>query len=153
MLKANDTHCNIEHMLCIREHIVNNPRSFDMDTYERNDDECGTVGCIAGWACMFDQRDSYGFGILRMTHYAHAGSYRRVATDYLGIADNTANELFYVKDYNYEAAKTGLDMPRPVFQRPMCQVTPAMAVQAIDNVIATGRPNWRGIFEGAENAG
>lgn len=43
---------NLERMKILRDHIAALPEEqFDMSDWKR-EEECGTVACIAGWACI-----------------------------------------------------------------------------------------------------
>ncbi len=43
---------NIPLLLQVREKVTSDPKSLEMDYWVRDTEECGTVGCIAGWAVM-----------------------------------------------------------------------------------------------------
>jgi hypothetical protein len=122
---------NTELLLKIVEHAEQEPRRFDMGSwyvdvsevvmgnhdleevlnndsgFAARDEEmlppCGTIGCIAGTACILGGELTYDvkfFGglELRSYHGPHRGWYR-TAVDLLGLSDEQADRLFY-KDYS-----------------------------------------------------
>lgn len=115
MLKKNNEYCDVEKMLQLKDVLLKlEPSAFDMeDWWEANaDNECGTAGCIAGWACFMENK---------LPEYGSESTIPSIAKDILGIKSLCyATELFYGTSY----------------------ATTEQAARAIDNMIETGKPNW-----------
>lgn len=82
---------NVKMLQRIKKQILKNPDSFDMDTsiYGKG---CNTVGCIAGWACVFNCRDKH----------------KKIPSNTYGILNEACNilgvdhhYLFYTGDWEY----------------------------------------------------
>jgi hypothetical protein len=50
-MTAKEMGINVELLLKVKERILAEPSQFDMRDWRRSSPECGTVACIAGWAC------------------------------------------------------------------------------------------------------
>ena len=82
------------------------------------DGTCGTVGCIAGWACFMEDPDWYIFE-------GNQGHVWDRAERFLGLSERTAEHLFTPPlEINYSA------------------ITAGEAVQTIRKLIETGEVDW-----------
>ncbi|MEH2517408.1 hypothetical protein V1279_002981 [Bradyrhizobium sp. AZCC 1610] len=91
--------------------------------------ECGTTACIGGWMFLAMERDrTLPVGCFRAFQYVQ--SYRSAA---LG-------PLFF--PFCNREMRDLLDQHGQNYDFPFELVTPAMALQAIDNFLTTGNPNW-----------
>jgi hypothetical protein len=102
------------------------PDGFNMNVPD-HEGECGTTCCIGGWMFRAMQRD-------RTTHALSSAAYVNHERSRALIP------LFFPFDYpsyGLMADKYGLD-----YDFPLEEITPAMALTAVDNFRATGNPNW-----------
>jgi hypothetical protein len=97
--------------------------------YSRHDDQfegCGTVGCIAGWACFaFDPDQAH----------AHAGGEDRthffnIAREHLDLDAEQAENLF-----------------KPRMEASYDDLTPSQAAQVMRQLVETGRADWKSVTE------
>jgi hypothetical protein len=79
---------NIPLMRKVLEFMVNNSDQIDMNNWWR-EDECGTVGCIAGWTC---QLTGYRVNTLSPAQIVS------FAMTELGLSHYEAEDLFYSGD-------------------------------------------------------
>lgn len=103
---------------CIRELPA---KQFNMGCVI-DEEECGTVACIAGWASMV-----LGCDAERETHL-------QAAARHFGL------------DYDY--ARRNLFIPNGSVSRAY-SATPAQAVLVLDHLLNTGDADWRVAFKGA----
>jgi hypothetical protein len=54
---------NIELFRRIQSHILEDPKRVVMDCWRGQDEDCGTVACIAGWACILEGNKARNFDI------------------------------------------------------------------------------------------
>lgn len=95
----------------VYEHIIANPDLHNQDGFGHKED-CGTVCCIAGWACVLDpdtevQWDSYE--TMQLDVYVEGVKFELDirAEELLGISGRAAYDLFY--DYDKESALNKLN--------------------------------------------
>lgn len=123
---------NVERIIALQHRIASLPRErFDMGSFGyRHGDEaygsilsieldtdCGTAGCIAGWACAMWAPDRYP-------------SPSR-AQDLLGLTNAQAEELFYA--WKYRRSDDGT---------PLSDIPPHLAAQTLGRLAETGRVRW-----------
>lgn len=112
----------------VRDTIKTRPEHFDMSIYIH---DCGTPGCIAGYAIAVATGTNNLYPVLDETHK----SPEVLATDFLGLDYESASELFKPQDeYAYWLA-----------DKNFCSdelVTADHAIAVIDNLIATGKVDW-----------
>ena len=105
------------------------PDGFNMNVPDY-EGECGTTCCIGGWMYRAMERD-------RATHARSAGAY--VNHD----RSRALVPLFFpfaLPNFREMLDEHGCD-----YDFPLEEITPAMALSAIDNFRATGTPNWPAI--------
>jgi hypothetical protein len=83
--------------------------------------ECGTVGCIAGWAAY----------LLDIRQYA-GGQFSERARKWLGLSQTDADRMFVPRAYD--------PVDAPFF---MSKATTRDAVAMLDRFLATGEVKWR----------
>lgn len=98
--------------------FVNFPNGFCMAGFMRQD-QCGTVGCIAGWAYML------------------TGEFKGLVTSGEELElerplTSGLRDLFYGEDPEIDAH----------WQADLEKITPAQAAKALSNYLETGKPNW-----------
>lgn len=87
---------NIKMLKRIKKQILKNPESFDM--YNTiNKEGCQTVGCIAGWACIFDARDKHKKVPSKPSSIEDFNDILNKARNILGL---TNDFLFFVENWN-----------------------------------------------------
>ena len=112
---------------------------FNMEVYystayrnlpDRSGHECGTIACIAGWACKL-------YGSLGEGYFA-------TAAYHLDLDYETANELFIPPGPAHwdEENHSWQEFPVNTWK-----ATPAQAARVIRHLAATGKVDWRVAFE------
>lgn len=106
---------NIPRLTAVRDQLLAiPPETFNMiHTINRVDYPCGTVACIAGWACLLDDPLTPASVVLSK------------AQELLGLTTEQANELFTPETVESWSA-----------------ITPQQAADTIDRLIATGEVTW-----------
>lgn len=120
---------------------------FDINSWG-NSHACGTTACIAGHLVLMNRVSFQGAHLSKwtqgsggliyegsMVHVRYRGKVMRVgdyAAQHLGLTLAQATALFYVDPPSLRSS-----------------VTNQHAVQAIENLIQTGDPNWEGILRAA----
>lgn len=85
---------NVDLMLQVRDQITRDPDSHDQGVwFHELDNDCGTVGCIAGWAAHFSGAEMGVAGVFADDRYI-----RPYAQEVLGITTGEASELFYAEN-------------------------------------------------------
>lgn len=139
MLKMNNTHCNVENMMRVRAFIEELPgKNFNMAELCSNNNECGTVACIAGWAYILENEIVDVVDLMDLKDAPFVSSARQ----YLGLTPELAEALFYCRNLGPEA--NAKETCNPALR--MLYATKWHAIQAIDNVIAHGDPKWEEII-------
>ncbi len=122
---------NVERIIALRHRIADLPQSrFNMAIYGGRDGEddvsmlaieldldCGTAGCIAGWACALWAPDKPTSPLL--------------AQRLLGLTDAQADALFHAR---------GRDLQEYPF---LSDVPPYVAIRTLDRLATTGDVSWR----------
>ena len=99
---------NLENMTRLRDHMASlPPESIDMHTWGNSGpSQCGTVACIAGWACVLSGAARDGTSLERMEVY----EIKARARNWLGLSTTTASYLFLYQFYGtYPAGMTEKD--------------------------------------------
>lgn len=91
------------------------PVGFNMGyAHQYTEGKCGTVGCIGGWMAI-----NQGFNEIETNHY-------------VDMIDGSLKKLFYPPE----------DRDESDVYVPYNDITPEQAVQAINNFLYDGDPNW-----------
>jgi hypothetical protein len=114
----------------VLEEALDNKRKtnnlFNMEQACKTDGGCGTVACIGGWMSIIMQRvQPTAKGFYKLTNEQEL-----ISHSYVSKKDHTRDpirELFY---------------PGPIDSDYWGQITTRMAVDAIENFLTTGDPNW-----------
>lgn len=128
---------NIVNILKVRDLILAHPDNFDMNYFGFNPDtgtvdisniehECGTVACIAGWAC-------YAAGDPRAVS---RGEVMETAADFFGLDLDVARPLFLPGDDGNISEAGGARA---------YSATPQQAATVLNRLAKTGEVNWRDI--------
>lgn len=80
----------------LRTFRVINPRKFEMAYSYRQDEVCGTVGCIAGWTCITFMPEIPPEEVVKI-FYAWS-SWSHTAQKFLGINDQLEDWLFLLDE-------------------------------------------------------
>jgi hypothetical protein len=131
------TQAELEALLWTRQQLVDhaingNGNKFDMN-YPSKNYHCGTSGCIGGWMKIHmlevapDDK-----GVFRLDPHEES-----VVDSYVNTSrSRTLGPLFYPALPDDHPLRTEWE-----------RITPAHGVQAIDNFLNTGDPNWIGVLQ------
>jgi hypothetical protein len=99
--------------------------TFDMENYLESDQNCGTIGCIAGLAVMMFRPGELGRGLV-------GERVGKLAAEVLDLGWCDARRLFVPEDISAFVEWTA--------------ITPQQAGHAVRNFIASEDPDWWGVL-------